>query len=735
MSEQYSNNIQDMFFSKDMIAGLNKSLIQQANLQNLNRESKQEVINILVKNMKTIYRAIDSSKINRTNIGSILDQYKSHSLTEAINEISKSKLNNKIELTPSDLKFKRDFASNPTNGNKFLDRPESTKKTGTPIVPIVQQMRNKSIPTQQNELDQMFKPIVNENAPNKPFNNYNAGRTKDINEKMDEISKMRQQELNSKNQRPSTPDFLKSTSMGSKNDKESIQSQGQQNQNIEENFNGLANDTGENLYSLDNIDKPLVTMELVEDTSSFEDRLKRLQSDRDGYKPIINNQGTIDFTSDNFPKNTGINTNTIQTSHQERMQREQQQQEKQHQQQQILLQQQREQQQRDQQQQQQREQQQLEHQQREQQQQREMLQQQQEQHHQRELLQQQRDQQQQREMLQKQRDQQQQRDIQQYREVQLIQPQDDNKIMQLSNRIIELQDNKMRQQEQIISLQAENEKLSMNSDIVKINSLKEHIASEFDKLRASTDEYENNMVKLASKEKEIVKKETEIKQLMSIYENLSKIQQLQVEVTNKDNKSSYTFNMLPINNTISIKLMSYTLPVPRFNIEINNNNTFKFKLNNIEQTIEVPTGKYNIDDLIHKLDEQLTQHNIKISVNIEQKVVVESLDESNTIELIETDMLKYNLGFTKKCKDNSSYISDNTWDLRVDDRVYLYLSNLEEEVPFGLLYFTGHSISQFKFQEPFNLNKLEIKFKNSKGIDYNFYNLPHSLSFLIEKYN
>jgi hypothetical protein len=59
---------------------------------------------------------------------------------------------------------------------------------------------------------------------------------------------------------------------------------------------GLSNDMkGDDLFSLDNIDKPLVDGEIEEDKSSFEDRLKRLQSDRNNVGPMPPQQN-IDFT-------------------------------------------------------------------------------------------------------------------------------------------------------------------------------------------------------------------------------------------------------------------------------------------------------------------------------------------------------------------------------------------------------------------------------------------------------
>jgi hypothetical protein len=138
---------------------------------------------------------------------------------------------------------------------------------------------------------------------------------------MENIQQMRQNELNSRNQKPPTPEFLKSkkTNPDKTEYNNNIQPISQPNgkldfQNMKSSdfnrgFQGLANDTGDNLMSLDNIDKPLIDQEMTEDTTSFEDRLKRLQSDRDNLKvPQTNNK--IDFTSENFPQ-SNINSNNF----------------------------------------------------------------------------------------------------------------------------------------------------------------------------------------------------------------------------------------------------------------------------------------------------------------------------------------------------------------------------------------------------------------------------------------
>ena len=110
---------------------------------------------------------------------------------------------------------------------------------------------------------------------------------------------------------------------------------------------------------------------------------------------------------------------------------------------------------------------------------------------------------------------------------------------------------------------------------------------------------------------------------------------------------------------------------------------------------------------------------------------MESLTETN-IEIIPTVLSRENLGFSDVNKDANKYVSSKIWDLRIDDKVYLYLDNISSDVPFGILYFNGKSVSEFKFKESFDLDKLTIIFKNARGQLYNFNGLPHSLSFLVE---
>ncbi len=750
MAEQNQNSIQQIFFSKDTISGLNKIILQDGSLQNLSREGKQEVINVLVKNMKTVYKNLDTSKINKTNFPSIFEQFKKITLTHTLSDVKKQNLASIHQQSPSDLKFQRDFTSNPNKGNQIMDRPEPTKqmdpRTANQQVHNVEQRRNQQrqqmdpfsgysadMGNYESSLDAAFRPIVDSLTDQDAFNSYDTGRNMDdVKARMNSIQQARESEVVQRNARPPTPEFLKPKKTNVRSDSnDDSRNQGRiptdqerrmgdrqnngpgqvpdfKNVNpsqFNNGFNGLSNDTGDNLFSLDNIDRPLIDGDIVEDNSSFEDRLKRLQSDRDNYsQPNRGSQPkSIDFTSPNFPQ-SDMGDNSIKTNNSREYQM------------------------RD----------------------NEIQRQQQMRDNEIQRQQQMRDNEIQRQQQMQQTQRQQQMQQTQRQQVQSLNKMDDLKSSMRSMNIdIKEDSSKISQLKELVEkLEWENSQLKLNveqlenelkktSDLDKINQLKQQIAHEFETLNIKNEELESKQTNINLKEIELNKKEIEVKQLVANYDYLFKSQHLQLEVTNQENKSAYVWSMEPVKNVIGIKLMSYSLPVPRFNIEENKNGIFTYSLNNNSHTINVPTGKYTIEELILVLNDKnkAINENVKFSVNNEQRIIFESTNSEDKIEIIPTLLSKENLGFYFSSSEKNSHISDKIWDLRIENKVYLYLNNLSDEVPFGILYFNGQSVSQFKFKDPFNLDNLEIVFKDSNGMPYDFYGLSHSLSFLIEKIN
>jgi hypothetical protein len=795
------NNFRDLCFSKQTISNMSETIFQQNPNINLSRESKQKVIDVLVNKMKTIYKTIDQTKINNNNIGSIFEQYKQYTISETLNSLNND---GPGSIGPggagyniSDLKFQRDFKSNPNSGNKIMDRPMATKVND----PFTQnqiynnQPQNNSqlnnIQLNNSQFDQAFKPIslpsennyseMNYNAfsnqtnnsfsnqTNNAFNNQTINKSQtDIKHKLEEINKNRMSEVPSMvNKRPPTPDFLKpintnptkiennnnynnsnqfnnnnyNSNQYNNNNYNSNSNQDMHNNTIQDlntsvtSFHGLSNDSGDDLYSLGNFDKPIFSNEIVEDNSSFEDRLKKLQSDRNNLGPIQQNQNDL-------------NTLGIQQQQQQQpslhMQMHQQQQQQlqpsyppQQLQQQPPLQpsyppqqlqpsylqqppqqlqpsyppQQP---------------QQLQPSyppQQPQQLQPSYLQQQQPQQLQQQLQMQQQQQLQMQQQQQLQMRQQQQQHLQQQQQQpSYLQQQQQN------NQLIQISPQQVQQQHFLIpSPSITNPLIKQTSPNQELNNL-QNVNKEYELLKLKQEEINNKLLLLNNKE-------IEMKQLVNTYNSIIRLQHLQLEVSN-ESESEYTYTFgVPIKNVMSIKLISHTIPEPKYNIETNKNNLLLFKVNDTTHNIELNSGLYNIELLINEINRLLESNNLNIitKISLDQKIVFTS---ENNFDILPTSLLVNNLGFSnEEYSNNNEYKSNKVWDLRLDNKVYLYLDNLSDN-PFGVLYFNNLSNTnlQFKFDKPFNLNKLDIKLLDTKGMKYNMNNLPHVLSFVLETY-
>jgi hypothetical protein len=711
-------------------------------LQSLPRESKQEIIDILIKNMKIVYKNLDISKINQSNIQSIHTQFKKISLEQTINDINK---HTNYLKSPTDLKFQRDFTSNPNKGNKLMDRPESTKTNQPVKEPTLINTNpglNFNLNADTNSFDDAFKPM-SDNLPimtepvktgntQNVFNNYSSDKNiEDIKTRMQVVQQSRDNELSLKQQRPTTPEFLKPKKTSIKQEESLTNIMPQTKTNIipqthsgapdfknmnsmhfNQDFSGLLNDSNDNLYSLDNIDKPLVETEIFEDNSNFEDRLKKIQSERNNIN-VPKTQTNIDFTKSDYQQSQN-NYQPPQQQSQNNYQPPQQPQNNY-----------------------------------------QPPQQQPENNYQPPQQQPENNYQPPQQQPQNNYQPPQQQPQNNYQPPQ--QPMN-NKMAELKTSLQTLNINvpdknniaqKIQQyQDKIINLETQNNELlelinklqnnfNNSNESEKLTQIKNQIATEFAELTIKNEKIDTLNSTLKLKEVQLTTKETAMNELITKYDYLFKSAYIQFEVSNTENKSAYTWPLELIKNIIGIKLMTYSIPLPRFNIEENKNNIFSFKLNEQEHSITLSTGKYTIDELITILNEKIKQINetLLISVNVEQKVIFESSNTEDTITIINTMLSKENLGFLVNIENKNIQISDKCWDLRIDNKVYLYLNNLSEEIPFGILYFNGTAVSQFKFEKPFNLNNLEVVFKDSYGMPYNFHNLPHSLTFLIEKIN
>lgn len=738
--------IQDIFFSKENIIGINKKLLEKHNLADVSKETKKKVIDLLIKNMKMVYKSIDLKKLNQKNLNSIFQQFNKTAYEESTKSLTTSDIS-LGQANASQLKFERDFRSNPNVGNKLMDRPVPSQSSFA--------LSNIQPPTmlpsgRDNKFDKLFKPIVDNIDENYTFNQYQFGKgSDDVQQRIDRVMSERDNETRIPG-RPQTPDFLKplktqttkDDDRSSKKTSFSVPQRGGKPdftceipaEELNQGFLAVPEDT--DLYNINNIDKPINIKEIQEDGRSFEERLKHLEKDR-GAVNIIPSNKKIDFQMEQFPlsqRDTELDqipeyepmrvadalqkqdqqSRVNKTSSEDELEQIQYQIEQRRR---MALQR------------------------------SESMQQRSEVSYQRpESMQQRSENMQQRSEVSYQRpENMQQRSEVSYQKPEVSQkstpvvkyalPKDfvpnEKEALNKNININKIQ-NMLKKMGLIESAEIEklkNENLLLKEQLKtppKIDLIKQEITNEFQKLNEKD-------LEITKKEADMLKKEHELKLLLTKYNYLYGTSNIQLDISPIESNSNFTFEFEQIENIVGIKLMSYSIPQARYNIEDGKNNIFKFKVGDDITEIKLNTGKYMIEDLIRIINTKTDK--LIFELNYEQKVEVK-YQEDTPFEIITTVFSNEVLGFTLDTyTGEKSYIANRSWELRVEDKIYLYLTNLDDKSPFAVLYTNNQGNYQFKFEEPIVLNKLDLLFKDSKGRQYNFFGLNYNINVQLEIHN
>ena len=189
----------------------------------------------------------------------------------------------------------------------------------------------------------------------------------------------------------------------------------------------------------------------------------------------------------------------------------------------------------------------------------------------------------------------------------------------------------------------------------------------------------------------------------------------------KEKETSYRWDFGRDLKVSGLKLINYSLPNIKYNIDEHNNYLI---INNKKIVIE--NGFYDINQLLNEINSKQSQ--FKLSVKPSCKIEIEPSEEN--INITKSQLLNNVLGFSDDVKLTETIIGNNVYDLRIDNKIYMYITNLSDN-PFGILYSNSQVPCQFSFKEPFNLNCLDICFRNSSGNNVNFHNLKHNLGFII----
>jgi len=753
-----SSNIKDVLFSKDTISNLNKKLLEKFNLNDINKDSKKKVIDLLIKNMKTVYRALDLKKITKKNFNSIFAQYNKACLDQTSAELGRAEMLQNIQPDASQLKQKRDFESNPNSGNKIMERPKGVSNKSLNqsnfLYPPGMNTENKN--RLDSKFDNLFKPIVDNVDDNYKFNQYQYGRGgEDFTQKLDQFMSERTNE-SAIPKRPSTPDFLKPIQTSSR--QEMPQNERKQNQNQNQNLipggginapmpvkrNGgkpnfsqeipkdefdtafmSANENDADLYNINNIDKPMDIPNIEEDSRPFEQRLKSLEMDRSNVAMHKEPKNKINFQDPNLIMDDDLIPD-YQPKSIDEIRREK-----------TIS-----------------------------------------QRDSKDFSRNELDDRRKQMMEPRERDiendprRNQKLDLEkEFKRRELennsrrqdennSRRQDENnykrrQMEEISSTKIQdtTEEEELRQQGRVLSEETfSNSKSEMKSNInmrkveaalkkltkvtpvddkeiielKKENELLKKKLNDNDKFDFIKKELTQDFQRLSEKEKNIAEKEEEMEVLLKKYNYIYGIKNIQMDISPSIPKNDYVHHFDLVKNIIGIKLMSYSIPQPRYNIEENKNNLFKISVDGEEKEFVLKTGKYKIEDVLAIL---ANKSGLNFKLNFEEKVEISS--EKN-FDIIPTALSNEVLGLINPCSNENNYVAEKTWDLRIEDKIYLFINNIEEKMPLAVLYVGNQAVQQFRFEEPISINCLELHFKDSKARPYNFYNLSYNLNLQLE---
>jgi len=630
-------NIQEKFFSKTNISLLNSKLLENLNLKNLSENQRMFIAQTIVNNMKIIWKTLDISKIRPENFNSVLGQFNNIVHKNTFDEIKKNILSKDDNISdPNIKKFERDFKSNPNNGVVIHDRPKTILKNNNSwigpneqYIKNSQERHNMAKQIDQN-LDNLFKPIVNELSDDSLFNNYTVGRGSDYKEKLQDIQKIRDSEVpTAKKSENDLPDFLKSTSTSVRTHDEIYENKNINNnkqfikiQNNNLNFIDGADDD-ENLYSLDNIDKPLINDNYYEeDKSSFSERLNKLQNERDNIK--FPKQKSVDFKSDTFDDETydNENFNNIEPTRIDKI-----------------------------------------------------------------------------------------KNKKEFNEEYYKKNEKNEKNKNEKNKIEYIKKNKL-----------SNEHIELFN---KLKYLNKNLMIQLTTFKEENKQLKCDNLELAEKLQEIIHKEELLKEkeyeLDKKYGSIINTTHLQLEINPESSISNYRYNFINTINVLGIKLTACSIPFKKYNIESDINNIFSYSINNIEKNIILLEGYYTIQEIIDNLNLNQNELNFKLN-SINQKIEIISDIKFN---IIPTTLSIINLGFKSNNNNNNNYIADTIHDLRIDNKVYLYFTNISDEPITIITPNTTIYDSELLFEKSVKLNYLDISFKNENNNNYNFYNINH----------
>lgn len=208
----------------------------------------------------------------------------------------------------------------------------------------------------------------------------------------------------------------------------------------------------------------------------------------------------------------------------------------------------------------------------------------------------------------------------------------------------------------------------------------------------------------------------EIERLTNILKS-TKLIQLDIQGTESDNVFKLN-NVIPIR---SIRLNSYSIPEPIYNIEQNKNNMLYVEINDQIIKYQLNNGKYDINKILDAFN-NMNNSILHFELNDEQKIKISS---EHKFIIKQTPLSVENFGFLSE-SSNNIHIADKIWNLQINKNIYIFITNVSEN-PYSILSPNGLSSGFIEFNEPLTLDKLELTFTDSKRRKHNFYGLNYNI--------
>ena len=164
--------------------------------------------------------------------------------------------------------------------------------------------------------------------------------------------------------------------------------------------------------------------------------------------------------------------------------------------------------------------------------------------------------------------------------------------------------------------------------------------------------------------------------------------------------NAYVYNFIqPIQNVERIQILNISIPVLNYNIA--SKQYFEYYVDDVENSIHIPRGNYNINQLLDVINKRNNELTLKLN----------SLSDCIYVESKRNIKIKKNY-VSKKLGLDANTIGTRPYDLRIINYLTLYIKNLFQEKEVCKINPLSFTPIDIMFNEPSTVEKLEIEFRD-----------------------